>query len=297
MVTGAQGFIGRNLCKSLVDHGIAITRVDNLSVTPVVAPPGDFNPISVEDLKPADLSCTDLVFHLAAHKSVPLSFNQKSAERNLTADHHLLRIAGEAGVPRIFIASSCEVYGEAGGALNSEEDLAAPRSPYAVSKLAAEHLARVYSSIYKDSRFTALRFFNVYGWDEGRDAVIPGFVTCALEGRPLQIEGDGEQRRDFSHIDDIIRVLMRIINCSELPPILNIGSGRSYSVNEVMKIIGSLCPEIIVNWTLGRVNEITEFRADTSTLRGLLGGSQPGRSLKTGIAQVMNQIRESGQPG
>ena len=194
--------------------------------------------MDVLDLGVRDLAGVTTVVHLAARKSVPASFeNRDDIARNVLVDRHLVEIVARAHVRRLLVASSCEVYGaRAVGVPIAEAVTFAPRSPYAVSKVALEHLADVYAR--PDAETTALRFFNVYGPDEGLDAVVPRFIAEIRATGGLTIEDDGEQRRDFNYVDDVVDMVVQIVQYDRrLPRAINVGSGRSRSIRELAGIV------------------------------------------------------------
>ena len=157
----------------------------------------------------------------------------------------------------------------------------APRSPYAVSKVALEHLADVYAR--PDAEATALRFFNVYGPDEGLDAVVPRFIAEIRATGGLTIEDDGEQRRDFNYVDDVVDMVVQIVQYDRrLPRAINVGSGRSRSVRELAGIVLALAGGGCLRTAPGRRNEIADFVACTRLLASLV--DVRNRSLEAGVA-------------
>lgn len=264
LITGGAGFIGRNLAGVLEAAGHRVTRLDDLSVEPVVRPPAELVRRDVRDLTAADLESFDSVVHLACYKSVPGSFeSQGSLTHNIDADHHVLRAFASAGRPgRLLMASSCEVYGDQPDAC-AESRPHEPRSPYAVGKVATEHLASVYRQLHPRREIGVLRFFNTYGADEGADAVIPRFVDLVAQSRSITIEGDGSQARDFSHVSDVCRMVATVLlDEGPVPPVLNIGSGVATSVEELYRRLAPLGGGLPAERVAARPNEIARFVAD-----------------------------------
>lgn len=294
LITGAAGFIGRNLTKYLNTKGWDVLPVDNLSVEPVGKIPDNLWLIDLLDLSVNDLSNLDLVVHFAAHKSVPNSFlSREEIARNVLQDRHILEIATSAAVPKVFVASSCEVYGRSEYLKPSaENDAYNPMSPYAVSKVSLELLANVYQHLSTDTSIVALRFFNIYGSDEGDDAVVPRFIRDILETGRLTIEGDGHQRRDFSYIDNVVRIIYELSNKNDLPKIINIGSGQSCSINELASIVLEYTGHGAINYQPGRRNEIHEFCADIGALKKILDTDVSSADLKAGIYKCIRLIQQ-----
>jgi dTDP-glucose 4,6-dehydratase/UDP-glucose 4-epimerase len=241
----------------------------------------------VEALRPADLRGVDTILHFAALKHVARSFaDSDTFRRNTAADHHLLVMASRSDVRRVIVASSCEVYGDHGAELIDEGTALDPRSPYAVSKVALEHLARVCQRLRPDQRYAALRFFNVYGPDEYPDAVIPQFIVSLLSKGALTIEGSGLQRRDFSYVDDVIEMLARLFPCYDLPAALNVGAGRSWAIREVAELLTEMVPGTLLRQRPARPNEISGFVASVERLEALIG-TVPRTSLNDGVRRCL----------
>jgi nucleoside-diphosphate-sugar epimerase len=284
LVTGAAGFIGRNLCRALRAAGTTVLGVDDFSAPESLRPhQGSVDRRDVLDLEVRDLAGVTTVVHLAARKSVPASFaNRDDIARNVLVDRHLLEIVSRASVARLLVASSCEVY----GAQPVREPITeaagfAPRSPYAVSKVALEHLADVYTR--PGAETTALRLFNVYGPDEGLDAVVPRFIAEIRATGELTIEEDGEQRRDFTFIDDAVDMLVQMVGAARpLPRALNVGSGTSHSIRDVARTVLGLAGGGQVRTAPARRNEIADFVACTKLLASVV--VHCSRPLAAGVA-------------
>lgn len=220
LVTGGAGFIGANLCRTLLGRD-GISRVSayddlstgrrlNLEAVPdakfVAADILDF-PTLLEAVQDADA-----VVHLAARPSVARSIDDPLASHaaNASGTLNVLEAARRAGGVHVVVASSSSVYG-ANPVLPKSEDLVPqPRSPYAASKLSGEAYARSYAESF-DLDVMVFRFFNVYGPLQAADhayaAVIPMFISAALAGKPLPIHGDGGQTRDFTYVASVCEVL------------------------------------------------------------------------------------------
>lgn len=294
LVTGGAGFIGRNLCRALRDEGHVCTAVDNLSVAPSVDLDAPIDSRDVVELTADDLDQYDTVVHLAALKSVPQSFRDPAQlAHNVTRDQHVLRIFAASRKPtRLFLASSCEVYGER--EIKLHESLThRPRSPYAVGKCTTELLADVYRSLNPSKQISALRFFNVFGPDEGPDALVPAFIQSALQAGSIVIEGDGDQCRDLSFIDDVVAVLLRMITSEgTLPSVVNVGSGVATSVNAIARWITEMVPGTQTEHAPMRPNEINSFVADTR-LCAKLFPVESWTPVRDGLKQSLEAYRRS----
>jgi UDP-N-acetylglucosamine/UDP-N-acetyl-alpha-D-glucosaminouronate 4-epimerase len=234
LVTGGAGFIGSHLVDALVERGHSVRVLDDLFsgqranvnsgsefVTGSVADP---------DVMSSAVEGVEVVFHQAAHRAVlrsvqdPLATDTANVHGTLT----VLKAAVDAGVRRIVYASSSSVYGGAETLPTPESAPINPRSPYAVSKVAAEHYCRVFSELY-GLETVSLRYFNVFGPrqppDSAYSAVIPLFIDALRrDGRP-EVHGDGKQSRDFTYISDVVNA-----NLAAAMAPAKLCSGRAYNV-------------------------------------------------------------------
>ena len=252
LVTGGAGFIGSHIVDALVDRGDHVRVLDDLNTgfRENVNPGATLIEGSVADegvVRSAVEGC-DVIFHQAAHKAVlrsvehPLTTDAVNTHGTLT----VLKCALDEGVKRVVHASSSSVYGGAAHAPTREDEPLYPRSPYAVTKLAAEHYCRVFRQLY-GLETVALRYFNVYGPRQRPDAtyaaVIPLFVDALFHGRPLTIHGDGTQSRDFTYVSDVVRANLA---AAEGPAercagnVYNIAPGKSWSLLDLIAILGRL---------------------------------------------------------
>lgn len=266
LITGGAGFIGGHLARFLAAKGSDVTVLDDLRVRPLLRPDRTVNFLqkSVLELNERDLDEVRLVCHLASHKSVPSSFKRPlDYLDNIDSGRHLLDLCMNAKVPKVIVGSTCEVYGQAEKLPTAEDCPLSPRSPYAASKVALEMLARTHQRTSDGPEIGIVRFFNVYGPGERPDALVPRLCANLLLRNELPVEGDGRQRRDFTYISDVVDKLAALMD-KPLPPVTNLGSGRSYSVNEIVKILQETAPESKIVRKPARVNEIAEFRAGTA---------------------------------
>jgi len=217
LITGGAGFIGSNLAEALVRDGERVRIFDNFSSGSLdnLAAIRDRIEIVEGDLRDyaavqRAMQGVAYVSHQGALRSVERSVDDplSSDAVNVHGTLHVLMAARDTpGVQRVVYASSSSVYGENPTLPKVEDQIPAPVSPYAVSKLAAEHYCRVFSKLY-GVETVSLRYFNVFGPKQSPEsryaAVIPLFMRAALGGEPLEIHGDGEQSRDFTYIDNVV---------------------------------------------------------------------------------------------
>ncbi|WP_199931326.1 NAD-dependent epimerase/dehydratase family protein [Streptomyces sp. CB02923] len=289
LITGGAGFIGGHLARALTASGEEVTVLDDLRVPPMVPPEGTgkFLEKPVLALEDRDLADVRLVYHLASYKSVPRSFKQPlDYLDNVDSGRHLLSLCTDVGVPKVIVGSTCEVYGEAGTLPTPETGPLSPRSPYAASKVGLEMVARAHQRAAGAPEVGVVRFFNVYGPGERPDALVPRLCGTLLSRNELPVEGDGEQRRDFTYITDVVDRLIALAD-RPLAPVVNLGSGRSSSVNDVVRILREGSPGAEVTRNASRPNEIREFRADTTLQDRLLGSRPAGVAIEEGVLRTL----------
>lgn len=249
VVTGGAGFIGSHLVDELIKQGIEVTILDNLSTGKKqnINPKAEFIDCDIFKDTWGDLifllNGADTIFHLAAKTTVQESIKEPSLYNNVNVvgTLNLLEAAAAMKVKRFIFSSSSSVYGNA-KVPTSENHPLNPISPYALNKLVGEQYCKLYSEIYNIDT-VCLRYFNVYGDrmnNEGYKLVFPIFKEQILNNKPLTINNDGKQRRDFIHVDDVVRanILVAKHKNNFNGDIYNVGNGKSYSINEVADMFG-----------------------------------------------------------
>ena len=308
LVTGGAGFIGSHLVDALVAQGDEVAVLDDLasgyadnvnaSARLIV---GDV--ATGEDVRDA-IEGAELVFHLAAARSVSRSVEQPiSTDRtNTSGTLTVLEAAREAGVRRVVCTSSSSVYGGASDTPTPESAPLVPRSPYAVSKLAGEQYARVYSELHGLETVT-LRLFNVFGPRQRPDsayaAVIPLFIAALRSGVPAQIHGDGRQSRDFTYIDDTVSGYLAAATapaekCSGR--VFNIAGGGEHDLLELLSALERLLDVRIEPVHADpRAGDVRRSCADNAAARRDLGWS-PTVGFEEGLARTVAWLSESSPP-
>jgi UDP-glucose 4-epimerase len=281
VVTGGAGFIGANLSRRLCERGDDVVVVDDLSTGDVDNLRGlDVTFVEGTILDPAtlDRALRDAraVVHLAARPSVPRSITDPVASHlaNATGTVEVLEAARRAGNAHVIVASSSSVYG-ANPTLPKHEELATlPLSPYAASKLATEAYALAYQHSFGVPTL-AFRFFNVFGPLQAAGhayaAVVPAFVSAALEGRPLVVHGDGKQSRDFTYVDTVTEVIADAITrkvTSSTPVNLAFGTRTDLLtlIAELETIVGT---PLAVEHVESRAGDVKHSQADSTRLQEL----------------------------
>lgn len=283
LVTGGAGFIGSALARALVEHGHQVRVLDNFLTGFEENIPAQAELVEgdLRDFETLRKACEgmEVVFHQAAVRSVPRSVEDPLLvdSCNVVGTLHLLMAAEEARVRRVVYASSSSVYGGGEKGLNREDARPNPLSPYAVSKLAGEQYCRVWTRI-KDLSTVSLRYFNVFGPGQHPDskyaAVFPAFISALAGGRPPEIHWDGEQSRDFTFVQDVVRANVLAAQAGDRVDgqVINVGAGRAKTVNEVLKSIS----EAMGRWIdpvqkAKRTGDVRHTHADITRAGEILG--------------------------
>lgn len=308
LITGGAGFIGSNLAESLVRKGERVRVLDNFCTgsmenlrafeRDVEVVEGDIRDAAV--VKKA-MSGVTYVCHQAALRSVERSVDDplSSDEVNVHGTLQILMAAREAGsVRRVVYASSSSVYGDNEALPKTEELAPAPISPYAVSKLAAEQYCRVFTRLY-GLETVSLRYFNVFGPRQSPTsayaAVIPLFMRAALDGKPLEVHGDGEQSRDFTHIDNVVQA--NLLSCS-VPgvggEVFNVACGERHSLLEIASLVEKFVGHPVERRHVGsRRGDVRHTLASIDKAQRLLG-YRPTVGFEDGLRLTFEALRASG---
>jgi UDP-glucose 4-epimerase len=301
LVTGGAGFIGSHLTRQLLAAGRRVTVIDNLSVGRREAVPAGarfvHGDIRDEHALSDALGGVDHVFHLAAQVTIRGSFDRfyEDLDTNVMGTARLLRAVDAASVKWFTLASSMAVYADAPSpAPIDESHPTQPISPYGIGKLAAEGVSRQILEA-RGIPFTAVRYFNTFGPGQTYTpyvGVITIFVTRLLRGEGITIFGDGEQQRDFVHVDDIAAGTLATAGRS--PGTYNLGSGRGTSLNQLATLlIHKLAPGTVATHAAAQAGELRFSVADIAAAQRALGFA-PTRSLAQNIDDVIGDVRQRG---
>jgi UDP-glucose 4-epimerase len=302
LVTGGAGFIGSHLADALVARGDDVVVLDDLSGGSAGNVPNGAHLVRGDVADEAAVAeavrgC-DVVFHLAAHRSV-----QRSVEHPLQTDRVNTRgtlavvvAAQGAGVRRVVSTSSSSVYGGAAPLPTPEDAPLRPRSPYAVSKVAGEHYVRVMGEI-SGLETVVVRPFNVYGPRQHPDspyaAVIPLFIDALQSGRPPVVHGDGRQSRDFTYVDDAVAAYLAAGTATGnggAGKVYNVAGGRPHSLLDVLAVLGDILGVTVTpHHTEARVGDVRHSRADLSSATGDLGWT-PTVDLEEGLRRTVRWL-------
>lgn len=290
IITGGAGFIGSYLAERLLAQGAQVRMLDNESTGKRGNVPAgvDYRTGDVRDRSAvAELfeGGADVVLHMAAQVSNILSYKDPSEDvtTNVLGTLNVLEQCRLRRVPRLLQASSMALYGQPDVDRIDEQVPVKPLSFYGISKLAAENYVMAASrrkDLTHEFNVTALRMFNVYGPRQSLtnpyQGVISVFIANLLEGEPITLFGSGRQSRDFVYIDDVVDAWMSAIeNPASYGQIINVGSGSSVSINDMLDTVLQAFGHTRASWTIVQKPELSgdQFRveADNRRARELLG--------------------------
>ena len=247
LITGAAGFLGSSLANQLAREGHQIRGLDDLSTgdPQALGPDVHFTRGDVSDRPKlwTLLQEVDVVYHLAARVSVPesITYPRDYTNVNVGGTVALMEAMRDVGVRRVVLASSGAVYGDLAEQPLKESAIPNPRSPYAVSKLAAEYYVRTIGGLW-GIETVSLRIFNAYGPGQHLPAshppVVPHYLKQAQRGGTLVVHGDGTQTRDYVYVDDVIHGMVAAATAPNIDGlVINIGSGKETSIRELIKCV------------------------------------------------------------
>jgi len=308
LVTGAAGFIGSHLCERLLDDGNGVIGIDCFT---------DYYPRAYKESNlegllgrsgfrfiEDDLRRTDLyallegvsyVFHQAAQAGVRASWGESFAiytDLNILATQKLLEAARQSSAVQKFVcASSSSVYGDSPELPLRESGPVAPVSPYGVTKLAAEHLARLYAANF-GLPTVSLRYFTVYGPRQRPDMAFHKFLRAIYAGQPIPLYGDGEQTRDFTFVADAVEANVACMTRGAPGSYFNIGGGSRVTVNHCLDVLREVTGrEVLVEHHEAQHGDVRHTWADTTAARTELG-FRPRVGLHEGLAAEDAWFRE-----
>jgi UDP-glucose 4-epimerase len=306
LITGAAGFLGSALSNRLAAEGHTVLGLDDLSTgdPKTLSSAVQFTRGDVNDRPKlwTLLQGVDCVFHLAARVIVPESilYPREYNQVNVGGTVTLMEAMRDVGVRRVVLISSGTVYGNQAIQPVVESAIPNPRSPYAVSKLAAEYYTKTIGALW-GIETVCLRVFNAYGPGQHHPPVhtpvIPNFLRQAWENGTIVIHGNGEQTRDYVYVDDVVNAMTASATAPDVNTLtINVGSGTEVSIRELARMITEVTggnPEIVYNPR----NEggLSRLCADLSLAREKLG-YEPKTSLLEGLKITLEREIMPTQP-
>lgn len=298
LVTGAAGFIGSHLCEDLLARGDEVVGVDCFldnyarerkeeQVAGARASDRfELVEAAILDLDLAELLAdVDRVFHLAALPGVRPSWGgafEAYLANNVLSTQALLEACKGSDVQRFVFASSSSVYGDTDALPMREGAATWPHSPYGVTKLAAEHMVRLYHRNFGVPT-VSVRYFTVYGPRQRPDMAIQRFLIAARDGTPIRVFGDGGQSRDFTYVADTVEGTQRAAETGAPGSVYNIGGGSRVTLNELIAMIEAVTDtRLQVDREPGKPGDVRSTEADCDRARAELDFI-PATSLRDGL--------------
>ncbi|MEE8301323.1 MAG: SDR family oxidoreductase [Candidatus Tectomicrobia bacterium] len=309
LVTGGAGFIGSHIVEGLLRQGHQVRVVDDFATG------GSHNLEAVrEQLEAEGITHTldlveasildgqklaaamldmDYVYHQAALPSVAFSLQDPLLSNRVNVEGTLcvLVAARDADVKRVIYAGSSSAYGDSPELPKRENHPTHPLSPYAVAKLTGEHYCRLFTELYGLETVT-LRYFNVFGSRQNPDsqyaAVIPKFITALLKGEPLPVFGDGQQSRDFTHIDNVVHGNILAMTAPDAAgQVLNLANGSRTSLLQLIAYLEEFTHQRAqVEFLPARPGDVPHSQADVTLATRLLA-YKPQVDVKEGLQRTL----------
>jgi UDP-glucose 4-epimerase len=273
LITGGLGYIGAKLALALKGHEVE-----------VFDKPKDIR--NEQELKEA-IKGKDIVYHLAAlaELSYTDAHPQETYEVNIVGTNNISRICAEEGVLLNFVSTCC-IYGNAKEKVSREDKSINPSDTYAMSKAAGEYLVKMWG-LAKGLKYNILRFGTVYGEslnkDMRSDMAIQKFVNAAINNLPITITGDGNQARNFVHIDDLVRALVLLTDRGIVGETINLGGSERITINEIANQLG--LTEDRIRHTAPRKDDFFDQNVSLKKAKKLLGW-QPEIKFEDGIKRM-----------
>ncbi len=306
MVTGGAGFIGSNICEELISQSCFVRVVDNLLTGKKSNLAGIIDKIDFiqadmgdERVARAAMKDIDVVLHQGALPSVPRSVDDPAATHRhcVDATFTLLLAARDTGIKRFVYAASSSAYGDTPTLPKIETMQDRPLSPYAVAKLACEHYCSVFYKVF-GLETISLRYFNVFGPNQDPTsqyaAAIPAFVTSILKDTPPTVYGDGEQSRDFTYVDNVVRANLLAARAKRTEgQTVNIACGQAVTVNEIIGMINKIVGKNIKpNYVDARPGDVKHSLADITLAKKVIG-YKPAVNFEQGLRRAIDWYRDN----
>ncbi len=299
LITGAAGFLGSALANRLAREGHQVRGLDDLSTgdPQALLPDVHFTRGDVNDRPKlwTLLQEVDCVYHLAARVSVPesLLYPREYNAVNVGGTVSLMEAMRDVGVRRVILASSGTVYGEQGEQPLKETAIPDPRSPYAVSKVAAEYYVRTIGKLW-GIETVCLRIFNAYGPGQhlppSHPPVVPHFLRQALRGGTLVVHGNGQQTRDYVYVDDAVSAMVAAATAPNVNGlVINVGSGVETSIRALVKKVGEVTGrDVNILFNSNTSGGVSRMRADL-TLAAQKLNYHPSIDLDKGLRLTLQR--------
>lgn len=308
VVTGAAGFIGSHLSERLLALGHQVVGVDSFSdyyersskernlETSLANPDFTFEELDLvdSDLGPV-LKGARVVYHLAGQPGVRPSWGgqfDRYVRDNILATQRLLEALKEARIDRLVFAGSSSVYGDAEMFPTKETALPKPVSPYGVTKLAAEHLALLYSKNF-GVPVVSVRYFTVYGPRQRPDMAFSRFMQALVDGDAIEVFGDGEQTREFTYVSDAVEGTIKAATAGVVGQVFNLGGGSRVTVNRVLATLEDISQMKVRRHVLPEAPGDPRHTGASINLARERLGWEPRVSLREGLANQWRWFQDT----
>jgi UDP-glucose 4-epimerase len=302
-ITGGAGFIGSNLAEMLLREGNEVLVFDNLETGSLENLDGLDVKFTKGDLcKVSDVgnffsgNSIDYCVHLGAMGSVPRSIQNPrgSFEANVIGTFNLLDEARKLDIPVIY-SSSSSVYGSNLKLPKTELDWQSPISPYGSFKASSEAMMMAFSRSY-NLRVSVFRLFNVYGPRQNPigaySAVIPRWTLSGFKKEPITVYGDGNQKRDFTFVADVNKILYKVMKSEESDPMpVNLAFGSPVTLNQMLDVFREYFSDLKVNYEEPRKGDIRDSESDPAKLNSIIGDFKP-TTLREGLLATFDWYKK-----
>ena len=309
LITGVAGFIGSSLAENLLKDNFKVigidsftnyysTRIKEKNIDNCLKHP-NFSFIR-QDLDTLDLSAsvekTDYFFHLSAQPGVRASWGKEFAtyvKNNISVTQKILEsLKNNTTLKKFVFASSSSVYGNQSSIMNEDTSLTKPISPYGVTKLAAENLVNLYFKNYGVPTIS-LRYFTVYGPRQRPDMAFTRFFYSIIKEQKLTIFGNGEQTRDFTYVDDVVKATMNAATSDHVCEILNIGGCSVFSLMQITEFMKEITEkELEIDFKKEQKGDVKHTSADISKSENLIN-YKSNTDIKYGLTQQYEYIKNN----
>ena len=307
LITGVAGFIGSSLAEKLLKDNFKVIGIDSFTnyYSPHIKEKNIENCLKHsnfsfihQDLDTLDLSTifenTEYVFHLSAQPGARASWGKEFTtyvKNNISVTQKILEsLKNNTTLKKFIFASSSSVYGNQSSIMNEDTSLTKPVSPYGVTKLASENLVNLYFKNY-EIPIISLRYFTAYGPKQRPDMAFTRFFHSIIKDKKLIIFGNGEQTRDFTYVDDVVKATMNAAASDHVGEILNIGGGSVFSLMQITEFMKEITgKELEIDFKKEQKGDVKHTSADISKSENLIN-YKSNTDIKYGLTQQYEYIK------
>jgi len=309
LITGVAGFIGSSLAEKLLKDNFKVIGIDSFTnyYSPHIKEKNIENCLKHsnfsfihQDLDTLDLSTifenTEYVFHLSAQPGARASWGKgftTYVKNNISVTQKILEsLKNNTTLKKFIFASSSSVYGNQSSIMNEDTSLTKPVSPYGVTKLASENLVNLYFKNY-EIPIISLRYFTAYGPKQRPDMAFTRFFHSIIKDKKLIIFGNGEQTRDFTYVDDVVKATMNAAASDHVGEILNIGGGSVFSLMQITEFMKEITEkELEIDFKKEQKGDVKHTSADISKSENLIN-YKSNTDIKYGLTQQYEYIKNN----